>query len=239
MMSATRCNSNTRLGCPIFFADHQFELHPDGALFWPEQQALILADLHLEKGSFLARFGSALPLLDTRDTLQRLAALIDHYQPEEILCLGDSFHDTQAPTRLAGEDLAQLNRLMGKVSHWHWVLGNHDPILPQALGGQRHISLLRSGMCLSHEPEEGEVAPQIIGHFHPKATLRVGGQRISGRCLIHDDQRMVLPAFGSFTGGLDVNHAALREQMMATPKAYLLYRRQVWRVPVDKNTTST
>lgn len=212
----------------ITFGGEALLLDAAGAVFWPRQGMLIVSDLHLEKASFLSQFGSLLPRYDTHATLARLAALITHYKPLRVVCLGDSFHDAKAASRLAAEDLACLLALMAQVPRWHWVLGNHDPSMAADIPGERHDTLALGGILLSHEPEETELC-QIIGHFHPKLTMKLKGHRVSGPAFVQGESMMIMPAFGSFTGGLNVADNAIASRVPA-PVYYMLYRERVWRL---------
>src|SRR5256885_11679543 len=97
-----------------------------GALYWPEEGLLVVADLHLEKGSSFARRGQLLPPYDTAETLARLARLIAHHAPRTVIALGDNFHDGGGPNRLAASDRAGLAALQ-RGRDWIWIAGNHDP----------------------------------------------------------------------------------------------------------------
>lgn len=213
---------------PLNFAGHALQMDARGALYWPEEAMLIVSDLHLEKGSFLAAFGAPLPRYDTRRTLEALAQLIEEYRPEQLVCLGDSFHDVRGYGRLETSDRGQLLALIAKVPRWHWILGNHDPVMPCELPGERHIALMHKGLSLRHEPER-EAGAQLIGHFHPCVRVSVSGQKVKGPAFVYDAHTLIMPAFGSFTGGLDVCHAAIASLVHA-PSHVLMYREKLWRV---------
>lgn len=213
----------------IRFAHEELCLDGSGALYWPMQEMLIVSDLHLEKGSFLAQFGAALPQYDSRDTLERLQQLIARYQPRKVVCLGDSFHDCKALQRLSAEDSAQLDAMVTACDQWLWVLGNHDSSMEFCFNGDTAVYEDIGDIRLTHEPDDA-AKNQIIGHFHPKLRMRLGGQRLSGKCFLLSDAMLVMPAFGSYTGGLDCEDAALTG-LSATPFGrYFLYRGQVWKV---------
>lgn len=214
--------------CRIQFAGHELLLDANGALYWPQERLLLVSDLHLEKASFLAQFGSMIPRYDTRDTLSRLERLILHYQPQQLVCLGDSFHDAKACSRLAESDHRHLSRLAESVTSWHWVLGNHDPALPSWLPGQCVPKMDMQGISLVHEPEAHR-GFQIIGHFHPKLSLVLQGHKITGKVFAQDDKLLLMPAFGAYTGGLDVQHEALTSRL-SQPDYYLMYREKIWKV---------
>ncbi|MEZ5774817.1 MAG: ligase-associated DNA damage response endonuclease PdeM [Hyphomicrobiaceae bacterium] len=174
-----------------------------GALFWPGQSALLVADLHLEKGSALAERGSYLPPYDTRTTLGRLAAAIDRFDPDRVICLGDSLHDRRAHDRLMAEDLDLLRDLQ-EGRDWLWIAGNHDPVVPERLGGRFLGELGLGGLLLTHEPTPGRRMGEIAGHLHPAARIVRYGVSLRRPCFVSDGKRLVMPAFGTFTGGLNV-----------------------------------
>jgi DNA ligase-associated metallophosphoesterase len=184
------------------------ELHADiaGVLVWPEQGLLAVADLHLEKGSSFAERGVLLPPYDTVATLARLNALIARYAPRVVVALGDSFHDGRGPARLADTDRATL-KAMQKGRDWVWITGNHDPEPAENIGG-RFLDVLKVGaLTFRHEPggqDEGEIA----GHLHPVARVARRGRAVSRRCFASDGVRLVMPAFGAYTGGLNVRDRA-------------------------------
>jgi hypothetical protein len=182
---------------------------PAGALVWPDRRLLVVADLHLEKGSSYAAHGRMLPPYDTRATLGRLAGLIRRYRPAQVICLGDSFHDRHAAARLPEGDAAQLRRLVA-TQLWVWIAGNHDPAPPVKFGGEVVDELTLGPLTFRHQPLAPEhAAGEVCGHLHPKAALSVRGRRISGPCFATDGRRIVLPAFGAYAGGLDVLDPAI------------------------------
>lgn len=217
----------------ITFAGQKLVLDAEGALYWPAEKMLIVSDLHLEKGSFLAQFGAGLPRYDTRATLHKLAHLIERYAPQQLVCLGDSFHDRKAFLRLTDEDRAELLRLIALIPAWHWVLGNHDPALALGLPGQQHAAYELSGLVLLHEPEKTDM-PQIVGHFHPKLSVPVGGHRAHGPAFVHDGKLLIMPAFGSYTGGLSVRHEAI-QSLVELPTYHMLYRNKIWKFSASSN----
>lgn len=188
---------------PVSVCGKAFIAHVSGALYWPAENALIVSDLHLEKGSSYARTGQMLPPFDTRETLARLASVIDHFEAETLIALGDSFHDTEAPERMGAEDRETLGILQDGVE-WIWVTGNHDPGLTAEVGGYVRENLEVGGLRLQHEPGLGRTTHEICGHLHPAARLSLHGYTIRRPCFIGNGLRLILPAFGAFTGGLNV-----------------------------------
>lgn len=200
-----------------------------GALVWPEQEAVIVADLHLEKGSSFARRGSLLPPYDTRSTLARLEAVLGRYRPRRVISLGDGFHDGGACLRLAAADRQRLRALVD-AHDWLWIRGNHDPEPPLRLGGRSEATAEIGGVTFRHEPSPGPIESEIAGHLHPKASLTVRGRRVSRPCFVADGRRALLPAFGSYTGGLDVRAPAIARLFAQGCAIRLLGRGRVYLV---------
>jgi hypothetical protein len=178
-----------------------------GATYWPAERALIVADLHLEKASAAAERGRLLPPYDTRETLTRLAAAIDTFEPEIVIALGDSLHDQGARARISDDDLAILH-LLQEDRRWIWVTGNHDPVVAPEFGGETCSELTLEGLTLRHEPRAGRVTHEIAGHLHPAAKVSIYGHTIRRPCFVSNGRRVVVPAFGAFTGGLNILDAA-------------------------------
>ena len=188
---------------PIVVCGKVFRGDMSGALFWPAERALIVADLHLEKGSSFAAKGQMLPPYDTRDTLERLAHAIDRYQAETVIALGDSFHDASGPERMHADDLALL-RMMQDQCEWIWITGNHDPAETGHLGGHVRQELTVEGLTFRHLPGPGHTTHEIAGHLHPAAKVSLNGLTLRRPCFVGNGLRLVLPAFGAYAGGLNV-----------------------------------
>jgi uncharacterized protein len=191
----------------ISVCGNAFIADASGALYWPVQRALLLADLHLEKGSAWAIRGTLVPPYDTRDTLLRLADAIGRYEPRVVVALGDSFHDAGGPARIDREDLEVLRGLQAG-REWIWIAGNHDREIGPGVGGRVCDTLDIGGLTLRHEPTPGAVTNEIAGHLHPAARLIFQGCSVRRPCFVGNGRRLVLPAFGAFTGGLNVLDAA-------------------------------
>ena len=183
---------------------------PLGALYWPEQGLLAVADLHLEKGSSYATRGVLLPPYDTAATLARLARLIARYAPRLVVALGDSFHDRDGPARVAAGDLATL-RSMQRGRDWIWIAGNHDPQPGPGIGGSFAATLACDPIVFRHEPQTKECDGEIAGHLHPRARVSQRGRTTSRRCFAGDGRRLEMPALGAYTGGLNVRDRAFAE----------------------------
>lgn len=184
-------------------------LHADcaGVLYWADESLLVVADLHLEKGSSFARRGMLLPPYDTTETLARLARLIAHYAPRRVVALGDNFHDGDGPARLSPANRTSLLALQ-RGRDWVWIAGNHDPDPAEDIGGTFTAALVVGGLTFRHEPSRDAPAGEIAGHLHPMARIVQRGRAVSRRCFAADGKRMVMPAFGAYTGGLNVRDRA-------------------------------
>ena len=181
---------------------------PRGALYWQEHALLVVADLHLEKGSSFAARGQLLPPYDTASTLARLSHVIADYRPRCVVALGDSFHDGGGPARLGDGDRESL-RIMQGGREWIWLTGNHDPEPADGIGGTFTESLTLGPLTFRHLPSD--TPGQVSGHLHPVARISHRGRAVSRRCFAADKNRMVMPAFGAFTGGLNVRDAAFAD----------------------------
>jgi DNA ligase-associated metallophosphoesterase len=188
---------------PIAICGRQFVADNSGALYCPGERSLLVADLHLEKGSAAAERGALLPPYDTRQTLMRLAEVIDRYDPALVIALGDSLHDTGAARRIAPHDLEILHVLQ-EGRDWIWVTGNHDPHIDKRFGGRACGESEVSGLALRHLPAPGAATHEIAGHMHPAARLSMYGYSIRRPCFVANGRRLVMPAFGAFAGGLNV-----------------------------------
>lgn len=179
-----------------------------GALYWESERLLVISDLHLEKGSSYAMRGQLLPPYDTIATLGRLGAVVAHYDPRRVIALGDSFHDRDAHGRLTTPDRGALAALQLR-REWIWISGNHDPQLPDDLGGDVVDEMAIGGVTFRHEPSG---APgEIAGHLHPKARVSTRGRSLERRCFACDGERAVMPAFGAYAGGLNIRDVAFRK----------------------------
>ena len=195
-------------GREIALGDLACLLDLSGALYAPDERALVMADLHLEKGSAQARRGFFLPPYDTRATLASLSVAIARYEPATVIALGDSFHDVGGPGRLGNEDREAMAELQ-RGRRWIWITGNHDRSICASVGGDVSDGMLLGSVALRHEPTPGE-APEMAGHLHPVGKVILRGRAVRRRCFVLDGSRCVLPAFGAYTGGLNVCDGAFR-----------------------------
>jgi DNA ligase-associated metallophosphoesterase len=176
-----------------------------GALFWEEERLLVVSDLHLEKGSSFATRGVLLPPYDTAATLGRLGAVMARHDPRTVIALGDSFHDRDAHGRLSAPDREAIAALQMRRD-WIWIAGNHDPALPDGLGGAVASEVAIGPIVFRHEPTGA--TGEIAGHLHPKARVATRGRSVERRCFAADGERVVMPAFGAYTGGLSIRDIA-------------------------------
>jgi DNA ligase-associated metallophosphoesterase len=188
---------------PFSFCSEELRLVAGGrALYWPREHTLLVADLHLEKASFYARSGQMLPPYDSRETLERLALAIRETGARRIFALGDNFHDDGGVARLDPHAAGMLGALTRAVD-WVWIVGNHDPSLEKSAGGEVVHEAMLNGVILRHRAQASETAPELSGHFHPKLVVAARGRRISRACAVASERRIILPAFGALTGGMD------------------------------------
>jgi uncharacterized protein len=178
-----------------------------GALYWHDEGVLIVADLHLEKGSSFALRGQLLPPYDTTETLTRLARLVAHYAPRAVISLGDNFHDGGGPARLSSQDRASLTALQ-RGRDWIWIAGNHDPDPADDIGGTFAESFSIGTLTFRHKPSRDAPVGEIAGHLHPVAHVAQRGRAVSRRCFASDGKALVMPAFGAYTGGLNIRDRA-------------------------------
>lgn len=192
---------------------------PCGALFWRDEGLLLVADLHLEKGSAFARRGWLLPPHDSLETLGRLISAVERTGARAVAALGDSFHDGAGAAEMSDAAKGLLARLQG-VAELIWVTGNHDGASAGVLGGRVVDELLLGGIRLRHEAVPGCRDAEISGHFHPKVRLPLRtGRQVSRPCLALADERLVLPAYGAYAGGLSVDDPAFLAALGQSPEA--------------------
>lgn len=201
---------------------------PSGALFLPYLHMLVVSDLHLEKGSSFARRGQLIPPYDTAATLDMLAQAIARYQPRTIISLGDSFHDAKASERLPSLYAIRLKSLM-EHRDWLWITGNHDPERPVDLPGDCVEELAVGPLTFRHEPSRKAGQGEIAGHLHPAARIVRRGRSVRRPCFVSDGERLFMPAFGAYTGALNILDRAFRGLFTdETLRAYMLGQGKVY-----------
>jgi DNA ligase-associated metallophosphoesterase len=216
---------------PLTLNGESLQLTPEGALFRPACRTLLVADLHFEKGSAMAARSRRLaPPYDTQATLERLTRVMRRTQPKRVIALGDSFHDVDGPNRLPAVARSRITALTQAVE-WVWVEGNHDPAPPSDLGGAGAPDLTIGNLILRHAPKSGPAPGEIAGHLHPKAAVSTSARRVSGFCFVTDGSRLVMPAFGAYTGGLDVNSPPFRVIFRKGFRVFMLGRERLYAIP--------
>ena len=207
---------------PLHFGGERLLLDPLGGVVWPAAGLLAVADLHLEKGTACAARGQLVPPWDTGATLDRLAALVRRWRPATVVALGDSFHDARGSLRMTPGDAARL-RSLTEAAAFVWVLGNHDPVPPEGLGGQA-VDAWRAGpLVFRHQAQPGAEG-ELCGHHHPKASIATRAGAVTRPCFVADARRLMLPALGAYAGGLDVAHPAIAGLFPRGGRAFLLGR---------------
>jgi DNA ligase-associated metallophosphoesterase len=207
---------------------------PAGAIYWPDEKLLAVADLHLEKGSAFAARGVLLPPYDTATTLARLARLIERYSPSLVIALGDSFHDGGGPSRLSDASRGALTALQ-RGRDWVWMAGNHDPDPAENIGGRFADVLALGALTFRHEPSPRQSDGEIAGHLHPLARIARRGRAVSRRCFASDGRRLVMPAFGAYAGGLNVRDRAIVSLFGALSfTAHMLGEGRLYAVPAAR-----
>jgi len=213
------------------FSGHEFMALPQGALFWPARRALLVADLHLEKASWFAKSGQMLPPYDSVATLADLSLIVAATAAEEIWCLGDSFHDREGCDRLPDAARSTLIALTG-ATRWTWIVGNHDAGFADHCGGTVVEEAEVDGLILRHEADPGDGRPELSGHFHPKLRIVHRGRQIARRCFVATENKLILPAFGALTGGLDAHHPEIVRAVGAGAQALVPVQDKLLRFPI-------
>lgn len=216
---------------PFLFHTETLQLLPCGALWWPSEKALLVADLHFGKAAWFAAAGQFLPPYDSMETAMQLADRVKRTGAQHIFCLGDSFHDAEGASTLEGGASGLLAALAATV-HWVWITGNHDNGSVFPFGRAVDEVRLR-GIALRHEADPGSDEPEISGHFHPKIRLHHRGRGVSRRCFLATNSKIIMPAFGALTGGLDARHPAIHSAMRAPVTALVPSRGRLLRFPVE------
>ena len=215
------------------FNGHDFRIYGDGTLYWPDQASLIVSDLHLEKGAALSS-GAPLPAFDTVDTLQRLQRRIEATQPKTTLLLGDSFHTSERAFLLPPDNLALLQQ-MGRQTDFIWITGNHDRHLPERLPGMATDEIIIEEVRFCHEADHQADQHTISGHYHPKARVKLRATTLSARCFVQDGLNLIMPAFGSYTGGLNICHDAFAPFISPSSIIHIIHDDKAYSMPFQKS----
>ena len=216
---------------PFSFAGETFSATPGGALFWPREQALLVSDLHLEKASWFARLGQFLPPYDSHATLTALAAEVERTGARRLYCLGDSFHDRFGCERLPGAARDLLTDLTSRLD-WTWIVGNHDTAFADHCGGRLEDEVEVAGIVLRHEAVREDRRPEMSGHYHPKLRVHLRGRQVSRRCFVVSATKLILPAFGALTGGLDAHHPEILRSVGGNAAALVPVSDRLLRFPL-------
>lgn len=210
----------------ISFGHHEFILHHSGVLFWPSEGLLVVSDLHLEKASHFAKRGYFLPPYDSHETLVRLYKVCADLEPRQILLLGDCFHDPGGHDRLPSSERGLFEQL--KIYDPIWIQGNHDGDCAPP-GFAAYANYERADIVFRHEAGPDD-AFEISGHFHPKVEVEHKGAVISRRCFVEDGRKLILPSFGSYTGGLSVAAPPINGIFKKSPRVYALGKNRLYRL---------
>jgi len=214
---------------PLHIGAERLMLDPGGAVVWPAQKLLAVADLHLEKGSAAAVKGSLLPPWDSATTLDRLVLMVRRHKPATTVLLGDSFHDRDGSRRLRPAERERL-AVLAAATELVWVLGNHDPEAPAGLPGMVVTELAVGKLVFRHQASPG-AGDEISGHFHPKASVPARGATVCRPCFVADARRLILPALGAYTGGLDVHDPAIAGLFPRGGRVFLLGQQRLFSFP--------
>jgi uncharacterized protein len=215
----------------LSFAGERLVPLPCGGLHWPAAGVLLVADLHFEKASAFARRGRLLPPYDSAETLGCLIDALEATGARRVVCLGDSFHDAGGPDRLPPGPRAALRALTASLD-WLWIAGNHDDTAAAVLGGRVMAEARIGPLTLRHQADPADPAPEVSGHFHPKLAVHIRGRRIVRRCFAVSATKLILPAYGAFTGGLDVADPAIAGIMGGPVTACVAEAGRLLRFPV-------
>ncbi len=236
-LNQTAPAQNQDTSAPILLAGETLVADRCGALYWPDEATLVVADLHLEKGSSFARFRNHLPPYDTAATLRQLGQVIADHRPHRVIALGDSVHDRKGWDRLEPSDRETLEALCGQVDDWVWIAGNHDPEPPTGVPGRSADELALGNLILRHEPG-GDVSTgqgEVAGHLHPAARVTGKGGSARRPAFAHDGRRLILPAFGAYAGGLCLSAAPFKPLFVkSTLRASVCGRTRVFTVPASR-----
>jgi len=203
--------------------------HADGTALFDRGRMMVVSDLHLEKGRALSTT-SPIPQYDTDATLDSLEKAIFRDQPERLLFLGDSFHRSDLARSLAPSHQDRIHAL-ARGREVIWITGNHDPDLPSFLPGTAAEEILIGSIWFRHIALTEFTGGEVSGHYHPKARIKTRARGVSGKCFIHDGRRLIMPAFGAYTGGLSVEAPAINGLFNSHAEILFCHACQIYRYP--------
>ena len=211
----------------IIFANKEFILQKDGSVYWPDKKSLILGDLHLEKSSYFAKLGNFLPPYDSFETLNKLEKSLNKLNVNKIILLGDIFHDKEGIKRLNKKLLKYLDYICKKFDVI-WLVGNHDGIdRPKDAKFCKKYKI--DNINFNHKSSKNTMN-ELSGHYHPKATLKLFKTKISKPCFLIGKSKIILPAYGSFTGGIDSQDEIFKKIFENKYKTYLFLNKKLVKV---------
>ena len=189
----------------INFGNNTLQLHHNRTILWREENILVVSDLHLEKGSSYKLSGQFIPPYDTKDTLERLKKIIDKVKPNLLILLGDIFHDKYSLKRMNDTDKKLFNDIISKIKTI-FVEGNHDANTLD-LNRSTHKFYEKNNLFFKHI-FSNEKKLEISGHYHPSVSIKHKGIKLRCPCFIVSKNKIILPSFGKYTGGLDLKEEA-------------------------------
>ena len=208
------------------FCNHGLQICKEGVLFWLEKEIAIVSDLHLEKGSSYASSGQYIPPYDSEETLLKLLDILNNYRVKKVILLGDTFHDKDAFLRMTPK-VRFLFEDFTKKYEVIFILGNHENKI-KIEGIKFHQEYIVDDIHFLHEAIQKNIN-QISGHFHPVASIKVSSKKITGKCLIHSNNHIILPSFGEFTGGLNINDPVLKPFISEDYNIYFLTKKSIYK----------
>ena len=210
----------------INFNNHKFQISKEGILFWFDKQIAIIADLHLEKGSSFGPSGQFLPPYDSEETLKKIFKTIKNHKIKTIILLGDTFHDKNAFDRMSEKVFILFKSLIEKYKVI-FILGNHESKFE--IGRINFLNeYVIDDIHFIHQALPTSIF-QISGHFHPVASVKSSIKKITAKCLLHTNNHIILPSFGQYTGGLNINSPVFKPFVNNDSKIYMLTKKSIYK----------
>tara|TARA_X000000950_G_scaffold289123_1_gene409971 strand:+ start:16118 stop:16771 length:654 start_codon:yes stop_codon:yes gene_type:complete len=214
----------------IVFNKNTFFLVEQGILYWPKNFVLVVSDLHLEKSSYFAKFGQFLPPYDSIETLNLLDEILKQHKVKTVILLGDVFHDNDGYDRLDRRAKLIFNKINNKYNLL-FVVGNHDQDI-NIPNIKTYEDITIDGINFSHKPSNLN-SHQVFGHFHPKILLKLNGKRIFKKCFIVSSTKICMPAFGVFTGGLNVESDIFKKIFKQNKEYFLIDNSHIYQINLN------